>query len=398
MTEVIEEFRNISIDAKKILGIVQKNGPLTKAQILNITNLKLTTLNRIIKPIIDNKLIIEVSIGESTGGRKPSLYDVNNNYVFIGIDISRIYTQVVFTDLKLNVIYKERFNMDSSYSPEKTVNKIKQICIDGIKKLKLKKANIVLAGLGTVGPMDLEKGLIKNPINFMSSGWENVAIKEMLQEALELEIYMDNGANSAVTAEYLFGSGKAFKNIAYFNFGRGIRTGVISNGNIIRVINDTEDAFAHMTIDFDGEKCSCGNYGCVECYSSIMAITKKFKEEIKNLKKNTIGKPIKDINYVDICLAAEKGDELAYKIILEAAKVFGTALANFINLLNPEVVVLSGPLMMVSNLFYNVSYKTAKERCYFSNHANIFFYKGGYFKENAISVGAVAIAIEKLIL
>ncbi|AGK99071.1 ROK family transcriptional regulator [Clostridium pasteurianum] len=398
MTKVIDTLKNMNRDGKNIFSILQKNGPLTKAQIMDLTKLKLTTLNRIIKPIIDEKLIVEASIGESTGGRRPSLYDVNmTDYAFIGIDISRIYTQVIFADFKLNIIHKERFSMDSSYSPEKTVDRITDICKNAIHMAELMNKELIAVGLGTVGPMDIYKGIMKSPANFMSKGWTGTPIKEMLQKNLNLEVYMDNGANAAVTVEYLFGYGKNLKNIAYFNFGIGIRTGAISDGNIVRTINDAEDAFAHMVIDVDGEKCICGNYGCVECYSSIKSITKNFKKRIAMGESTKIQKSIDDINYIDISLAAQNGDNVSEEVIKKAAEIFGTGLSNFINLLNPELIILSGPLIMVSELFYKISVATAKQKCYLSKHSNIFFNRGGYFKENAISAGAAAMAIENLL-
>ena len=398
MKRTIDKLKSMGEDAKKIFDIIQKNGPLTKAQILGISKLKLTTLNRIMNPFVTDKWIVESSIGESTGGRKPTLYDVNlKDYAFVGIDISRIYTQVVFTDLKLNIIYKERFNMDKSHTPKKTVARITDICEKAKKIPELKNKEIIAAGLGTVGPFDIKRGIMKSAINFTAEGWEGTEIKDMLQEKLKLDFFMDNGANAAVIAEYKFGSGKDLKNMAYFNFGMGIRTAVISNGNIIRSINDAEDAFAHMVINVDGIKCSCGNFGCVECYSSIKAITEKFKQKIIDGENTQIKKQVENINYIDISEAAEAGDIVASEVITKAAEIFGTGLANFINLLNPQLVVLSGPLIMASELFYRVSEETAKKKCYFSKHTNIFFNRGGYFKENAISVGAAAVAIENLI-
>ena len=81
------------------MSTLQKNGPITKLDISLITNLKLTTLIRIMQPLVDSGLVVESKIGESTGGRKPVLYDVNTNrFYIIGIDISRTYTQIVVTN------------------------------------------------------------------------------------------------------------------------------------------------------------------------------------------------------------------------------------------------------------------------------------------------------------
>ena len=103
--EAYKSFESLNDRGKYIFDIVQKNGPITKSELIDITKIKLTTLNRDIQILIDKKIIVETDIGESTGGRKPSLYDVNpSEFYIIGIDISRTYTQIVITNLKLKII------------------------------------------------------------------------------------------------------------------------------------------------------------------------------------------------------------------------------------------------------------------------------------------------------
>jgi predicted NBD/HSP70 family sugar kinase len=111
----------------------------------------------------------------------------------------------------------------------------------------------------------------------------------MIEDATGMSVIIDNGANMAALAEYIYGEGKGSDNLAYINCGMGIRTGSISSGTVVRTINGTEDAFGHMVIDVDGELCSCGNYGCVECYSSIPAIVGKFARELKKGRVTAVG-------------------------------------------------------------------------------------------------------------
>jgi len=391
-------LKSLPDEAKSILSLVQKKGPLTKSQILHLTNMKLTTLNRCILPLEEMKLIIESNIGESTGGRKPLLYDVNpGRYYLVGIDISRTYTKIVVTNLKMDILCEKQFEMTLSCTPELTVQAISSIVYGIIKNLSIDKSMIIGAGLGTVGPLKREKGIMTKPANFEAPGWINVPIGNMLGTAIELPIVVDNGANLAALAESLYGDGKGFENIAYFNCGVGIRTGVISAGNTVRSINHAEDAFGHMVIDMDGELCCCGNYGCVECYCSINSITKKFISLLKRGRASNISKPLDDINYVDICQEAEYTHCIAREVINDAAASFGIALANYINLLNPGIVILSGPLIMYSNLFYQIATDRASKKCYLNDDKKIIFSKGGFFKDNAIAVGAAAVVIESIL-
>lgn len=224
-------------------------------------------------------------------------------------------------------------------------------------------------------------------------------IKDMFKEKLSLPIVIDNGANAAVLAEHLFGTGKDIDNISYFHCGIGIRTGAISSGGIVRAINEYEDAFGHMVIDIDGELCHCGNRGCIETMCSIPSITKKFKKllEQKHSSSDDESKPLNRIDYLYICNTAEQGDKLAKETIVNAATHFGIGLANYINLINPELVVLSGPLIEHSPLFYKTAVEAASKRRYMKS-SRVAFSMGGYFKDKAIALGAAALLVEEILV
>jgi len=218
----------------------------------------------------------------------------------------------------------------------------------------------------------------------------------MFKEKLSLPIVIDNGANTAVLAEHLFGTGKGIDNMSYFQCGVGIRTGAISSGGIVRAINEYEDAFGHMVIDINGELCHCGNRGCIETMCSIPSITKKFKKLLEQRNLSSINEPLDRIDYLYICNAAEQGDKLAKETIVNAATRFGIGLANYINLINPELVVLSGPLIEHSPLFYKTGVEVASRRRYMKN-SRVTFSRGGYFKDKAIAVGAAALLVEEIL-
>lgn len=297
----------------------------------------------------------------------------------------------------MQIICKERFVMDKTFSPTKTVEKIGKIFRKMQATYNLEAASFIGAGLGTVGPIDKDLGMICNPIKFDSPDWMNVPIQKMLETELALPVFIDNGANTAILAEYLFGQGKGFSNMAYFNCGVGIRTGAISKGRIIGSINNNEDAFAHMVIDVDGEPCLCGNFGCIECYCSADAITKKLISSIKRGRSSILSDSINDLDFTKICHAAENNDDLAKEIIIESATTLGVGLANFINLINPSLIILSGPLIKSSSLFYKVSTEVATKKQFLKGHKDIIFLRGGEFDENAISIGAASLVVETLI-
>lgn len=385
----INNLSDLSKESKDILNIIQKKGPITKKELLDITGLKLTTLNRFMMPLLKKTLIQEIGQNESTGGRKPLVYGIDENkYSIIGVDISRTYTRVVLTNLKMNIIRNFEFSMDSDSTPQNVVKDVNNKISEWQKEFKEK---IFLGiGIGAIGPIDRNKGIILNPKNFASPGWYNINISKLFKDNFDMMVVIDNGVNMAALAEYYFGSGKGFSNIAYFNCGIGIRTGIIIYENIIRTRNDMEDSFAHMVIDINGEECSCGSNGCIESICSIHSIKEKFVKLIKEGNKTLINKSIEDINYIDICNAAEYGDEICRKIIIKAGEALGIGISNFIKILNIEHIILSGPLVRYSNLFYDNAVSTALNNYYKIQKNSVIFVRGGYFQDNSIAVGAAA--------
>ncbi|OPJ62936.1 ROK family protein [Clostridium oryzae] len=376
MVNAYNNIKKLNYRCKSVLDIIQRKGPVTKKTLIDLTKMKLSTLNREVEILINNKLITETDIGESTGGRKPVLYDINHrSFYAVGIDISRTYVKVVITNLKIQIISEK--TMYDFKNTSKVIEFITDSLEDMMRELEIDKSQIIGIGIGIVKNFDIDPLL------------SNLAGK------LDVPVFVDNGANAAVIGEYYFGKGKDMNNICYINCGVGVRTGIISSGTLIRTINNAEDAFGHMIVDLDGELCTCGNYGCIEAYVSILNITAKFISEVKKDKKLTLYKELEQVNYRDICEMADKNDEIAANIIKDAAIHFGIGLANFIRLLNPQLVILSGPLIYNSKLFYDISREIALKKIGMLN-SDIIFSREGYYENKSIAVGAAVLVLQEL--
>lgn len=389
-------IENLTQDNKKVFEVIFRFGPLTKKNIIKYTNMKLTTLNRSMDTLIEHRLIVEEGEQESTGGRKPTLFNVTSReYFLLGIDISRTYSKVIITNLRKEILYEEEFEMEQNMTPDTTVEKINEIFQNSLAKLGFSRDKIIGGGLGTIGPLDSKKGIIFKPNNFYAKGWNNVSIKDMLEDKLKLQLIVNNGANTAVYAEYLSSTVIEYNNIAHVNCGIGIRMGVMANGNIIPTINNSNDAFGHMVINYDGEPCYCGKFGCVECYASILAIEKKYKSYIKLGRNSSITKNTKDITYIDIINVAEDGEILANEVLEFSARLLAIGLKNYITLVDTQKIVLSGPIINTSNIFYNYLLKSIKEDI---QDYNIVLVKGGKYKDNAIALGAAQMFVKEKLL
>jgi predicted NBD/HSP70 family sugar kinase len=385
---MIKNLEELSYRDLEILNIIQKTGPITKKDLQVTADIKLTTLNRLMKTLEDGKIIMEHGESESTGGRKAVEYDVcQTGFYTIGIDLSRTYVKIIITNMKLSILKKEEFLMDESYSPKKTVEKVIFVIEQMLSDLSIKKNEVLGIGIGTVGPIDREKGIILNPKSFFNSDWVNVPIKAMIEESISLPCFIDNGANTAVLCEYLYGKGKDLKSVAYIHCGIGLRSAIISDGIIIRTMNDREDAFGHMIVEHNGEVCNCGNSGCIESYSSIDSIIKKI-----NAKTKANNKSISEINYREILKSELLNNKEAIEVINKASEILGIGLANLVKLINPELVILSGPLIMDFEQYYEKSIDTYHSINQMDNRT--IFCKGGKFQQDVIALGATVMVME----
>jgi len=388
-------FDSYREETKMAFSLVQKLGPIVKADLVHLSGLTLSTLNRVMAPIENNQLVIDSGEAISSGGRKPHFYDVNKEKpLILGVEISRIAVRVALINLKVEVLESEFFPMTKECTPELVVKRVKEISNNLVAKLGIDSKDILSVAIGTSGNIDREKGLIILAHLFPSL-WENVPIVDMFAKEFDAQISLDNGANAAVVAEYIFGSGKDSEHVAYFHVGMGIRTGVINSGKLIRAINDKDDALAHMIVDIDGMECTCGNFGCVEAASSISAIMKRFASEVRKGRPTSITTNVDDLTIQDICEAAENGDELAKGIITDAGIYFGTGLSNYISLMNPHTVILSGPLVSYSSLFFRICTGVAMKKCFVGEESTLVFRRGCRYKDDAVVAGMAAMVIEE---
>lgn len=389
-------IRELTSEQKLIFNLLQKNTCMTKRQISEKTGIKLTTLKYMMEPLIKNRLIVESKIGKSTGGRKPLLYDVNiHGFYLIGIDISIMYTQVTITNLKIGILEKRSFLMDASFSPKKTVETIANIIEQFYIDLHLADKKLMGIGLGSVGPLDIKTGIIHDLANFYSPEWKIVPIQKMLEERLRSPVTIENGVNAAAVAEHFYGVGKGIRNIAFFNCGIGIRTGSISSGKLIRSINDEEEAFSRMVIQIQEENRRQIRLECIEEHASIKSMIRVFCNKRRMGAKTLVEEADDDIVFDDICHAIKNRDVLATKTVTRAATVLGIGIANYIRLLDPKLVILSGPLITKSKLFYDTSVQSALEILDHKKGESIIFNRCGQFNQDAISVGAAAMVMER---
>ncbi len=280
----------------------------------------------------------------------------NNNYS-IGVDLggTKIYTGIV--DKLGKIISKVKISTQAEKGPsfiiEQIIKSIKQV----IKKSKINRLQILGIGIGAPGPLNTEKGIVHHAPNL--SGWKEVPLKERVHSKIGLPVYIDNDANLAALGESWIGAGKGVKNLICITLGTGVGGGLILDGKIFHGWQDVAGEIGHITVEPSGAKCNCGNYGCLEAYSSSTGIVNRIREAIKRKEKTLLKEPITSKKVYEFSL---KGDKLSQRIMKEAGIYLGIALSIVANLLNLEMAIIGGNVAFAGDMIFEPARQEIKKR------------------------------------
>ncbi len=399
METISDKMKNLNDDSLTVFDIIQKQGPVSKNEILMRSRMKMTKLNRILASLQEIGAVIRIGNGDSTGGRKPILFDMNTKDFFVlGLSIGSIRYTLTVVNLKMQIIASQRFVMNREHTPQAFLDQVVFQLFSMLDEQHIDKSQVLGIGIGSFGNINKEAGrTIRQSSFFLNDQWADLPFREMMQQATGFAAVMDSSANCEVLAHYLYGAGKGSKKLISLTCSMGIRTGIIVNGQLIRSNMVRDDPFGHMTINMDGPQCKCGNYGCVECYSSLSAIYESFLSCIKLGRTTLIPNPMDRPTVEQMNEACKKGDALSCELINMGATALGCGLANYINLFNPDMVILSGLLVQKSDIYYNTAVETTMKRLsYLNNSIQVKIIKADE-NEKAFEIGGAVLFMEEWI-
>ncbi|HZD05374.1 MAG TPA: ROK family protein, partial [Longimicrobiales bacterium] len=198
-------------------------------------------------------------------------------------------------------------------------------------------------GIGSPGPLDRATGVVLDTPNL---GWKDFPLRELLSRATGFRATLDNDANCATYGEWWQGAGRGVASLVGITLGTGIGGGIILNGELVHGTSDAAGEIGHMSIEFTGRRCNCGNYGCLEAYCSGPNIAARAREGIEagaeSLLPELVDGELDRITAATVYEAVVLEDSYANEVMTETAKILGVGIANIINVLNPEVVVIAG--------------------------------------------------------
>jgi glucokinase len=223
-------------------------------------------------------------------------------------------------------------------------------------------AEILGVGVGAPGPLDTKRGIVLLTPNL---GWVNLPLRQIIHDRLGLPAALDNDANCAVLGEWWVGAARGARHAIGITIGTGIGGGLILDGKLYHGASDVAGEIGHTTIDTEGRRCKCGNYGCLEAYASGPNIALRAVEEIEagavSRLPTLVGGDLSKITAQTVYQAAQDGDELALEVVNDTARFLGVGIGNLLNVFNPEVVVVCGGVTAAGDhLFVPLRRETAR--------------------------------------
>lgn len=290
----------------------------------------------------------------------------------IGVDLGGTNIVSAIVNYQGEIVNSLKVPTLAERGKEATIKKIIEAIHKNIVQSSVAPDNIIGIGIGAPGPLDIKRGIINFAPNL--PGWRDVPLRKILEDEFNIKVVLENDANAAAWGERCFGAGQGVNNLVCFTLGTGIGGGIIIDGKIYHGNNYGAAELGHMTVNKDGPRCNCGNYGCLEAYSSATGIKNRIKNRIKEgIKSKFLNFDNDDELFESLRLklifeTARKGDKLTKSVVEEAISYLGIAIANIANILNPEMVVLVGGITNEGDKLLIPLKREVRKRAFYSNY------------------------------
>ena len=339
-----------------IVRILQQKGMCTRAEIAKLMGLTQASITKLVAYLIDMGIVSEVGSVKGKGNRRSIGLRLNaEKNLVIGVKFSRhVYAIGVF-DIS-GKLYEQS---ETEYSLEEKAGKVLSDMKAQIKALLKKYEKVVAIGLALPGPYLRKEGHIAMVTRMPS--WHNVNFIEEFKEEFDKPVFIEQDANAGALAEWWFGNhGRPLTSLTYFLVGEGVGSGVVDHDSLLLGNQGIASEVGHISIDYNGPTCECGNRGCLELYCSTMAFLKEAEEKLPELFKESYK------NRAQACErvfeAARNGNETSKTLVEKIAEYIGYGCVTLINAYDPEIIVIGDSISKGNELLLPTIKRVVKER------------------------------------
>ena len=320
---------------RSVIEALRERGVASRAELARTTGLSRSTISTIVGDLLDSGLAGERDGhpgGEAHAGRPPVMVALNGKAgLALGIDFGHRHLRVAVSDLSHTVLAEAWCEMDIDHSAEQGLAQAAEFVDQVLAEAGGDRERVIGVGMGLPAPIDRATGSVQAAS--ILPGWVGVDAALEATNRLGLAVEVDNDANLGALAELVWGAARGKSEVAYIKVSTGIGAGLISGGRLQHGVGGTAGEIGHTLLAEGGPVCRCGNRGCLETLASSRAIA--------DLLSASRREPISTKRMLELC---SEGDAAAQRLVGDAGRSIGMAVANLCNLLNPECVIVGGDL------------------------------------------------------
>ncbi len=368
---------------KRVVDALCELGVASRAEIARTTGLSRSTVSTIVADLLESGLAEERDSepgAEVQMGRPPVMVSLHRSAgVALGIDFGHSHLRVALSDLAHSVLAEAWCELDVDHSSEQGLDRAAEFVERVLRDAGANRDQIVGVGMGLPAPIDKHSGSVQG--SSILPGWVGVDAALEASRRLGLPVQVENDANLGALGEYTWGAGKGLSDVVYIKVSSGIGAGLISGGRLQRGISGTAGEIGHMNLGDTSTVCRCGNRGCLETVASSRAVA--------DLLSTSRLEEVTPKQLLELCA---DGDTAAQRLIGDAGRSIGVAVAGLCNILNPQMVIIGGDLAAAGDVLLAPMDDVVRRRAVPSAVAG-FELAAGVLGERAEMLGALAVVM-----
>jgi N-acetylglucosamine repressor len=313
-----------------LLSIIRREGELSRTQLTEISGLSVGAVSQIINDLIGKNWVLETGEGDYTGGRRQMMLRLNPKAGYaIGLKLMENRVVCAMTDFGGTIVQYQDQAVTFDSDPYALRNVLAQVIDQTIASSGLAHSQIFGVGIGLAGVIYPQSGIVHYSPYF---GWRDVPLAKLVQERLGLPVYVENDVNTLTLSELLFGAGRHQNHFVVITVGRGIGMGIIINGQLYQGSKGGAGEIGHIVLDVARSQADNAESGSLESLAADPAV-------IRTVREKDTGRTF---TLSDVTAAAQSGDPLARAALERSGEYLGVGLASVINILSPNLVIISG--------------------------------------------------------
>jgi predicted NBD/HSP70 family sugar kinase len=320
---------------KRVIDALRANGVASRAELARLTDLSRSTISTIVSDLLESGLAVERDgqpEGETHAGRPPVMVGLDSSAgLALAIDFGHRHLRVAVSDLSHEVLAETWRELDVDHSATDGLAAARDDVEKVIAEARADRSRIIGTVMGLPAPINRATGTAQD--SSILPGWVGVDAAAEASARLELPVAVENDANLGALAELVWGAAKGHAEVAYIKVASGIGGALISEGRLTHGAGGTAGEIGHTVIGDGGPVCRCGNRGCLETLASAPAVARQLSQSRHE-----------EISPRRLLELAAAGDAAARRLIGDAGRALGVAVANLCNIVNPECVVIGGDL------------------------------------------------------